>query len=154
MIVEEEGLGGALPLIVAGAQSDGVDMAPVGLGLGMDVGIPVNLGGGGLEDTCLDPLGKPEAVDGPDHGGLHGLDGIVLVVRRGSGAGEVVDAIDLELERVDHVVTDEFEVGIADEMLNVGLASSEEVVEADDFMSLLDEAIAEVGTKESGAAGD
>jgi hypothetical protein len=129
-------------------------MAPVGLGLRMDVGIPVNLGGGGLEDTCLDPLGKAEAVDGPDHGGLHGLDGIVLVVRGGSGAGEVIDPIYLELERVDHVVTDEFEAGISNEMLDIGLASSEEIVEADDFMSLLNEAIAEVGTKESGTAGD
>ena len=106
MVVEEEGLGGAFPLVVAGTQSDGVHMAPVGLGLGMHVGIPVNLGGGGLEDACLDPLCEAEAVDGPDHGGLHGLDGIVLIVRGGSGAGEVVDPVDLELERVDDVVTD------------------------------------------------
>jgi hypothetical protein len=75
-------------------------------------------------------------------------------VRGGSGAGEVIDPIYLELERVDHVVTDEFEAGISNEMLDIGLASSEEIVEADDFMSLLNEAIAEVGTKESGTAGD
>jgi hypothetical protein len=75
-------------------------------------------------------------------------------VRGGSGAGEVVDAIYLELEGVDHVVTDELKAGISNEMLDIGLASSEEVVEADDVMSLLNEAIAEVGTKESGTAGD
>jgi hypothetical protein len=51
-------------------------------------------------------------------------------------------------------VTDEFEAGISNKMLDIGLASSEEIVEADDFMSLLNEAIAEVGTKESGTAGD
>jgi hypothetical protein len=51
-------------------------------------------------------------------------------------------------------VADEFEAGIANEMLDVGLATGEEVVEADDVVTLLDEAVTEVGTEESGSAGD
>ena len=154
MVVEEECLGGALPLVVAGAQADGIHMAPVGLGLGMDIGIAIDLGGGGLEDTGFHPLCQSQAVDGPDHGGLHRLDGVVLVVGGGSWAGEVVDAVNLELERVDDVMAHEFEAGIADEMLDVRLTTSEEIIKTDNFMSLLDKTVAEMGTKESGSAGN
>jgi hypothetical protein len=120
----------------------------------MDIGISIDLRGGGLEDTGFHPLSQAQAVDRPDHGGLHRLDGVVLVVRGGSWAGEVVDAVNLELERVDDVVAHELEAGIADEMLDIRLATSEEIIETDDFMSLLDKTVAEMGTKESGSAGN
>ena len=154
VIVEEECLGSTLPLVIAGSEADGVDMAPVRLGLGMNIGIAVHLGGGGLEDACIDPLGKAEAVDGPDHGGFHGLDGIVLVVRRRSRAGKIVDAVHLELEWVDHIMANKFEAGIPQKMVDIGLASGEEIIETDDFMPLLDETIAKMGTEKSGSAGD
>ena len=154
VVVKEEGLGGTLPLVVAGAQPDGVDVAPVGLGLGVDVGVSVDLGGGGLEDAGLHPLGEAEAVDRPDHGGLHGLDGVELVVRRGGRAGQVVDAVDLELEGVDDVVPYELESGIPHEVPDVGLPPGEEVVEADDVVSLPDESVAEMGAEEAGPSGD
>ena len=129
-------------------------MAPVGLGLGMDIGIAIDLRGGGLEDTGFHPLGQSQAVDSPNHGGLHRLDGIVLVVRGGCRAGEIVNPVDLEFERVDDIVAHELEAGIADKMLDIRLTTSEEIVEADDFVSLLDQAIAEMRTKESGSAGN
>jgi hypothetical protein len=77
-----------------------------------------------------------------------------LIVGRRCGASEVIDAVDLELERVDHVVADQLKAGIADQVLDVGFATGEEVVEAYDFVALFDEAITEVGTEESGSAGD
>ena len=45
------GLREALGLVVDGARADGVDAAPVGFDLGMDFGIAVALGGGGVEDS-------------------------------------------------------------------------------------------------------
>jgi hypothetical protein len=39
-------------------------------------------------------------------------------------------------------------------VLDVGLATSEEVVETDDFVALLDESVAKVRTEKSGSAGD
>lgn len=154
MIVKEERLGRTLPLIIAGAQSNGIHVPPIGFGLRVNIGITINLRGGGLEDACLDPLGKAKAVDGTDHGGLHRLDGIILVVGWRSRAGKVIDTIDLKLEWVDDVVANEFEAGIPQEVLDIGLATGEEIIKANDFMPLLDEAVAKVGAKESSSAGD
>ena len=44
------GFGEALGLVVDGARADGIDVAPVGLDLGMDLGVAVALGGGGMEE--------------------------------------------------------------------------------------------------------
>jgi hypothetical protein len=154
MIVKEESLSSAFPLIIAGAQADRIHMAPVGLGLWVDIRISVDLGGGGLKDPGLYPLGQSETIDRPDHGGLHGLDGVILVVRGRSRTGEVIDAVDLELKRVDDIMTNELEAGIVNKMLDVRLATGEEIIKADHFVPLLDQTVAEVGTKESGSAGD
>ena len=48
----------------------------------------------------------------------------------------------------------QFKAGIANQVLDIHLATGEEVVQADDVMSLSDESFAEVGTKESGSAGN
>ena len=129
-------------------------MSPVALGLRMNVWITIHLRGRGLEDTGPDPLGQTEGVDRPHDGCLHRLDGIVLIVRRGCRAGEIIDAVDLELERVDHVVTNEFKTVVPLEMLDVGLSTGEEVVETDHFISLFNKTIAEMRTKKSGSAGN
>ena len=42
MVVEEERLGASFPLVVAGADSDGVDVAPILLRLGVNLGIAVD----------------------------------------------------------------------------------------------------------------
>jgi hypothetical protein len=75
-------------------------------------------------------------------------------VRGGRWAREVVNPIYLELERVDDIVTHELEAGITDEMLDIRLTTGEEIIETDDFVSLLDKTVAEMGTKESGSAGN
>jgi hypothetical protein len=62
--------------------------------------------------------------------------------------------VDLELEGVADVVADEFEAFVIEEVLDVALAAGEEVVEADDFVAFVEEAFAEVGAEESGAAGN
>jgi hypothetical protein len=154
MIVKEERLSRTLPLIIARAQSNGIHVTPTGFGLRVNIRITINLRGGGLEDACLDPLGKAKAVDGTDHGGLHRLDGIILVVGWRSRAGKVIDTIDLKLERVDDVVANEFEAGIPQEVLDIGLATGEEIIEANDFMPLLDEAVAKMGPEKAGSAGN
>lgn len=154
MIVKEERLGCTLPLIIAGAQTNGIHVTPVGFGLRMNVGITIDLGGGGLKNTCLDPLGKAKAVDSTNHGGLHRLDGIILVVRGRSWAGKVIDAINLKLEWVDDIVANEFKAGIPQEVLDIGLATGKEIIEANDFIPLLDEAVTKMGAEKSGSAGD
>ena len=63
-VVEGQGLGAALALVIAGARPDGVDVAPVVLRLGMDRRVAINLTGGGLQDLGLDPLGQAQQLDG------------------------------------------------------------------------------------------
>ena len=53
VVVEEQGFGAALAFVVAAADADGVDVAPVVFGLRMDSGIAIDLAGGGLEDARL-----------------------------------------------------------------------------------------------------
>ena len=53
VIVEEQGFGAALALVVAGARPDRVDVAPIALGLRVDLRVAIDLAGRGLEDRAL-----------------------------------------------------------------------------------------------------
>ena len=114
VVVEEQRLGAALALVVAGARADRIDVAPVGLGLRMDRRVAVDLAGRGLEDPALQALGQAQHVDGAVHAGLGRLHRIVLVVDRRGRAGQVVDLVDLDIEREGHVVAHQLEARIAD----------------------------------------
>ena len=78
----------------------------------------------------------------------------MLIVRRRGGAGQVVNLIDLVFERLGHIVADQFEIGIAHEVGDVALPAGEKIVEADDFISLVEKSLAEMGPKKAGSAGD
>ena len=56
------GFGEALGLVINAARADGVDVAPVGLRLGMDERVAVALGGGGEEEGGLFGLGRPRVL--------------------------------------------------------------------------------------------
>ena len=100
----------------------------------MDLRIAVNLRGGSLEDPGLHPLGQPQRVDRAHDAGLDRLDRVVLVMDGRCRTGQVVDLIDFEVDRVDDVVTDAFEMGISQEMADVVLAAGEKIVEAKDIL--------------------
>ena len=153
-VVEHQGLGAALAFVVARAGTDRVHVAAVALRLRMHLGVAVDLARRGVEDPRLHPLGEAEHVDRAHDRGLGRLDRVVLVVARRRGAGEVVDLIDLEHDRLGHVVADQLEVAPAEQVGDVRLLAREEVVEADDVVPLLDETIAKVRAEEAGTAGD
>jgi hypothetical protein len=54
----------------------------------------------------------------------------------------------------DHVVVDETESGVALQVPDVVAVPREEIVDAEDLVSVRYQGIAEVGTKEAGAASD
>lgn len=72
------GFGDSFALIVAGARSDGVHIAPVGLRLRMNLGITIHLRGGGQQHASRDSLGQTQHVQSSLGTGLDSLDGIVL----------------------------------------------------------------------------
>jgi len=85
----------------------------------MYFGVAVDFAGGGVEDFGTGAFGESEHVDGSEYGTLHGLDGIPLVMDGACGAGHVVDFIDFEVDGLDDIVTDEFEVVVIEEVGDV-----------------------------------
>lgn len=130
VVVEEERFGAAFAFVVAGADADGVDVAPVGFGLGVNGGVAIDFGGGGLKYFGFDAFGEAENIDGTVDAGFRGLDGIELVVDGGGGAGQVVNFVDFDEEGDGDVVAHEFEVGVVHEVGDVGFATGKEVIHA------------------------
>ena len=64
VVVEEQGFGAALALVVAGARAQRVDVAPVAFRLRVDGRVAVDLGGGGLKDphAQAQPSGGTESA--------------------------------------------------------------------------------------------
>jgi len=146
VIIEAEGLGAALTFVVARSQSDGIDVSPIRLRLRMDLGVAIYLAGGGLEHPGLDPLGQTQYVDGPHDRGFDSLDGIVLIMNRAGGAGQVIDLVNLEENGVDKVVPDELKVGLAPQILDVPLVAGKKIVQAKHVVPLPDNLAAKVRT--------
>jgi hypothetical protein len=106
-----------------------------------------------LKYAALQAFGEAEHVDRAMHRRFGGLDRIVLVVNRGCGTGEVVDFIDLDVQRKGHIVAHEFEMRVCMKMLDVVLGSCEEVIDAKDFVSIREQPVDQMGTEETGPPG-
>ena len=65
------------------------------------------------------------------HASLGGLNGIALVVNRRCGTSEIVNLIDLDVERKRHVVAQQLEPLVILEVIDVAMRPGEEVVEAE-----------------------
>jgi hypothetical protein len=153
-IVEEQGLGAALAFVVAGARPDRVDIAAIALGLRMQGRVAIDLGGRGLKDPGLEALGEAQHVDRADDAGLGGLHRIELIVDRRGRAGEVVDLVDLDKQRMGDVVAHRLEMRHPQQRGEIVLAAGEVVVDAQHVVALGNEALAQMRAEKSGAAGD
>eukprot|EP00825_Cyclidium_porcatum_P046001 TRINITY_DN7135_c0_g1_i18.p2 TRINITY_DN7135_c0_g1~~TRINITY_DN7135_c0_g1_i18.p2 ORF type:complete len:288 (+),score=22.95 TRINITY_DN7135_c0_g1_i18:614-1477(+) len=144
VIIEEQGFGTTLAFVVAATRADGVDVAPVTFALRMDGRVAVDLAGRGLEDARAQTLGQAEHVDGAMHAGLGCLDRIVLVMNRRGRAGQVENAVHLEVHRKGDVVAQELEAWVAVQMLDVALCAGEKVVEANNLVAAFEKPVDEV----------
>ena len=88
---------------------DRVHVPPVGLGLGVHLGIAVDLGGRGQEESRAFGLGQTERIVGAERADLEGLDRELEVVDRAGRRGEVQDAVERPIQRneLGDVVLDE-----------------------------------------------
>ena len=153
LVVETEGFGDALALVVTAADADRVHAAAVALGLGVHLGVAIHLGGAGQQQAGTDAAGQAEHVVGTEEARLGGLDRVELVVHRRGGAGQMPDAVHLQADRIGHVVADQLKAWMADPLADVLLAAGEVVVEADHLLAGLHQPVHQVGAHETGTAG-
>jgi len=85
--------------------------------------------------------------------GYDGLDGIELVMDRGGRASEMVDLVHFQEERLNDVMSDEFEIGIPEMVHHVFFPSCEEIVNHNHGVSPANQPIHQVGPDETGPAG-
>ena len=71
----------------------------------------------------------------PMHAGLGRLHRIVLVMHRRGRAGQIVDLVDLHIERKGHVVPHQLEAWVVEQMRDVGASAGEEIVDAQDVIA-------------------
>lgn len=152
-VIEKQRLGAAFALIVAGAGADRVHIAPVVFLLRVGQGIAIHLARRGLKDARAAAPRKVQHVDGPVNGRLHGLHGIVLVMHRACRAGEVENPVHLEAQRLRHIVADELEIRLAQQMADIRLGAREQIVEADDVGAVGHQALAKVRADEARSPG-
>jgi hypothetical protein len=75
-------------------------------------------------------------------------------VDRRRRAGQVVDLVHLDIEGEGHVVPHHLEQAMVAQVFDVPLGAGEVVVDAQDFVARLQQALAQVGADEAGAARD
>src|SRR5215469_8540625 len=115
-VIEKQCLGAALALVVATARTDRVHSSPIRFWLRMCFGVAVNFAGGSLENGRAYPFRESEHVNGTMHTRFGRLHGIMLVVDGRCRAGQIVNFVDLDIERESHVVPQDFEAGICQQM--------------------------------------
>ena len=155
MIRHRHRLGVPLRLVVDPTRADRVDVAPVALGLRVDERVAVHLRGRREQEAGTLGLRQPERVMRPVCADLQRVQRQPRVVDRARRRGHVVDEVerlvDLVVARdVDH---HEREVVIAD-VLDVVERARLEVVQADDAMAFLEQAIAQVRAEKARTTGD
>jgi hypothetical protein len=116
--------------------------------------VAIDFAGRGLKDFRPRALGETQHVDRAVHAGLQCLHGIILIMDRRGRAGEIVDLVDLHIEREGHVVPHHLEARLAQQMLDVAAAAGEIVVDAQHFMAGRDQQVAQVRADETGSAAD
>ena len=73
--------------------------------------------------------------------------------RRG-GTGEVVDLVNLDIERKGHVVAHQLEARVPDQMLDIASRAGEEIVGAEHLVAARQQTLAKMRAEKASAAGD
>ena len=120
----------------------------------MDMRVAVDLGCRSLQNPDVAAAREIEKVKRAKHTCFQGADRIGLIVGRRGRAREIVDLIDLEIDRIDDVVLQDLEVWMAGQMRDIPGVARREVVEADHRLTFGKQPFAKMGPKKSRPAGD
>ena len=137
LVIEAKGVSDAFALVITSTNSDRIYATAIALGLGVYLGIAIHLTVGRQQQAGLYATGQAEHVVSAEKTGFGGFDRIGLVVNRGSGAGEMQDAIDLKLDLLGDVVADELKAQMIPPLAHVGLAAVESVIETEHLLTPL-----------------
>ncbi len=154
MIGHGNRLGKAFGLIIHGARADAAYVAPVALGLGMDLGVAVDFGGGCEEERGVVGFCQSQAVVGAQAAYFQSLY-LKLGVALGAGRRRKVHHhIDRPVNRnvPGNVVLDELKPGLIQHVLDISQTPRDQVVDGHDLVAFTDEAVAQVGSNEAGPA--
>ena len=146
MVIKHQRFSYPFAFVIAASTPNWIYISPVGFFLRVNVGIAINFRSGGLKNAGFYPLCQTQHIQGSQHTGFDGLDRIVLVMNGRSRAGQIIDLVDLEQDRMHYVVPYDFEVGVGEKMGDIVLGTCKEVVETDDFGAGLDQAIAQMAS--------
>ena len=112
----------------------------------MDLGIAVNLGSGGEQKPGVLREGEAEGVVGAERSDLQGLNGVLEIINRAGGAGQVKYCVhgSVHLNMIAHVVLNESEQLAAErqKIIVMGPSPGEEIIHANDFIAAVQECIA------------
>jgi hypothetical protein len=75
-------------------------------------------------------------------------------MRRRCRAGKIVDLINLHLDGIDHIMPHKFKTWVIREVAYVILSPGEIVIQADNLVTLVEEALAEMGAEKAGSSCD
>src|SRR5690242_6636989 len=156
MVGHRHGLGKSLGFVVHSPRAHRIHVAPITLRLRMDLGVAVDLGGGGQQKARGLGLGEAERLVGAERTDLERLDGQLEIVDGTGGRGEVQYAVELALdvEIVGDVVLDKAEPRVAYQVRDVVGAPGDEVVHPDDVVLVGNEPIREVRAQKPRRSGD
>ena len=102
--------GDTFSFIIARPGSNRIDVPPVAFGLRVDLGVAVDFGRGREQHTGADAFREAQHVEGTLGRRLDRLHRVVLVVRRGCWARQVVDLVHFEHDLFRHIVLNETEM--------------------------------------------
>ncbi|KOQ30498.1 hypothetical protein HMPREF3069_13390 [Achromobacter xylosoxidans] len=116
----------------------------------MNFRVAIYLTGRSLEYLGLHPLGKPQHVDGTMHAGLGGLHRVELVMYWRSRTCEIVDFVNLDIERNRHIMTHGLEMRVRHQMGDIILISGEIIIDTQHIVALIQKALTQVRTQKTG----
>lgn len=133
-----------------------VDVAEIALGLWVHQRVAIYLRSRGLEYFGIAPAREFQKVQRTEHACLERMDRISLVVPRRGRAGKIVDLVDLKAgrQRIDDVVFDASESGIAQKGVEIVSLAGVEIIQRDDVIPVPQQAFTQMRPQEACAPGN
>ena len=143
-------------LIVHPARSNGVDVAEVLFGLGVNLRVSVDFAGRSDGNPCALVLCKSQTIVDAQRTHFQGLDGDLEVIDWGGGRREVQNVLELsfDVNVLRDIMLVEREPLVAHQMFQILEVTRNQVVHGLDLESFFDESVTQVRPEESCCTGD